>query len=84
MSFLLPGQIVKDSCSHCLLAQNGAAVDEKYFSKNFQFLSLGAMAYIGKLCSSLCTVQQYVVKDIASLVTCMQWPCDIGLLPGGM
>ncbi len=30
-----------------LLLQNGAAVDEKYYSKPFQFLSLGAMAYIG-------------------------------------
>ena len=30
-------------------AQNGAAVDEKYYSKSFQFLSLGAMAYIGEL-----------------------------------
>ena len=28
--------------------QDGATVDEKYFSKNFQFLSLGAMAYIGE------------------------------------
>ena len=30
------------------LAQNGAAVDEKYYTKPFQFLSLGAMAYIGR------------------------------------
>ena len=28
--------------------QDGATADEKYFSKNFQFLSLGAMAYIGE------------------------------------
>ena len=28
--------------------QDGAAVDEKYYSKSFQFLSLGAMAYIGE------------------------------------
>ena len=59
-------------------------MDEKYFSKNFQFLSLGAMAYIGQLYSSLCTAQQYIVKDTALSATCMQWPCDTGLLPGGM
>lgn len=29
------------------MPQNGAAVDEKYYSKPFQFLSLGAMAYLG-------------------------------------
>ena len=75
---------MKNSCSHCLLAQNGAAMDEKYFSKNFQFLSLGAMAYLGKLCSSLCTMQQYVVKDTALLVTCLHWPCDSEWLPGRM
>ena len=33
--------------------QNGAAVDEKYYSKSFQFLSLGAMAYIGELGTSM-------------------------------
>ena len=31
-----------------MLLQDGATADEKYFSKNFQFLSLGAMAYIGE------------------------------------
>ena len=72
---------MNNGCSHCLLAQNGAAMDEKYFSKNFQFLSLGAMAYLGKLCSSLCTIQQYFVKDTALLVPCLQWPCDSGIAP---
>ena len=31
-----------------MLLQDGVTADEKYFSKNFQFLSLGAMAYIGE------------------------------------
>lgn len=31
-----------------VLLQDGATADEKHFSKNFQFLSLGAMAYIGE------------------------------------
>ena len=31
-----------------MLLQDGATADEKYFSKNFQFLSLGAMAYLGE------------------------------------
>ena len=79
---------MKNSCPHCLLAQNGAAIDEKYFSKNFQFLSLGAMAYLGKLCSSLCTIQQYAVKDTAFLVTCLQYlhggPATTNCSPGRM
>ncbi|CAK0781088.1 hypothetical protein CVIRNUC_005282 [Coccomyxa viridis] len=54
-------------------SQDGATVDEKYFSKNFQFLSLGAMAYIG---SDKAVTQLEAGKamfDIAGYISFLLW-----------
>ncbi|CAL5221410.1 g3596 [Coccomyxa viridis] len=54
-------------------SQNGAAVDEKYYSKPFQFLSLGAMAYLGSDTAVTQLEAGKAVFDLAGYVSFLLW-----------